>query len=682
MRYFNILLLILFIISGEVVSGQVREEMAVSGDWKFYKGNTDFTKIKTAEWQPVTIPHTWNVEDGQSGVENGYYRGTGIYSSTLNVPESMRNKRIFIRFEAVSSAAEVYLNGKMIGAHQGAFNAFCFELTNLVRIGGNRLVVKVTNEPSPYIAPLAGDFTIFGGIYRPVTLIALNPICITPLDYASSGVYIQQKDIRKNLAKLNISTRIVNGFSTEEKVKVKFSLFDAEGKEVTTSLKEVKLPVAGIAGISQEISVNKPVLWHGTENPYLYRAFVEVIHGEETVDSLSHFVGLRYFSVDPGKGFMLNGKPYQLKGVNRHQDKAGKGWAISEEDQIEDIEIMKEMGVNAVRLAHYPHSDYFYSLCDRNGILAWAEIPLIGHISDQLGFAENTKLQLAELIYQKYNHPSIFCWSLYNELGHPGGTIDPVSLVTELNDLAHAEDPSRFTVAASNIQGRPENSIPDHLAFNAYPGWYGGKPEDMATILKTWNELMGNRGIAVSEYGAGANIAQHEQNMTEAPLHNGKWHPEEWQAIVHEKNYECIRNSKQTWGSFVWNMFDFASSGRNEGNTPGINDKGLVTYDRKVKKDAYYFYKTNWSQEPVVYIAGRRHTERYNEITDIKVYSNCKKLKLSVNGIEQKSVSGKNGVFVWKDIPLIPGKNTISVSGTSGKTTITDTCEWVLVEGL
>ena len=646
-------------------SAQLRDRISLSGEWQFFKGDTEIS----SQVEHVTVPHSWNTQDGTTA---DYYRGKGTYRYNFDLPKNTKKKRVFLRFEAVSQEADVFLNGQYLGNHKGAFNAFCFEITPYLKKKDNELIVKANNILNLDIAPLSGDFTIFGGIYRPVSLLILPQTCITPLDYASSGIYIKQTEIQDHKATIDITTKIDGDISGNKKLRLRTSVFDPTGKLVTTSENEEIRASENTVAIDQRIYLDNPILWNGKAAPNQYRFFCELLQGKKVIDTLSVYTGLRYFKVDPQKGFFLNGKSYQIRGVNRHQDRPGKGWAISEKDHQEDMQLIKEIGANGVRLAHYPHSDYFYSLCDKEGLLVWAEIPFIGNGTESTAFEENLKQQLTELIRQNFNHPSIFCWSLFNELAKG----NPEKLVAELNDLAHKEDPTRLTVAAANIEGRPENTITDIMAFNTYPGWYWAEPETMGASID-WKKDE-KRGVCISEYGAGASIKHHQQRMKKAPKCEGDFHPEEWQAIVHEGNYKEIDKRDFVWGSFVWNMFDFASGGRKEGDTYGMNDKGLVTYDRKTPKDAFYFYKANWSEKPVLHITSKRHIERTEPETDIKIYSNCSDITLYVNGMKYAGNSGDHNIFIWKNIRLQPGKNKIRVTGTFDKETITDQCEWIL----
>ena len=677
------LLLVASLLSWSSSKAQLRSSTVIGGDWKFIKQEAPSTTPKTDDWETVTVPHTWNIKDGQSGNVGdewdngkGFYRGPGTYFKKLNIPETYKGKRTFLRFEAVSQSAQVYINGKLVGKHEGAFNAFVVEITQFVKTGDNYLLVKASNSYNKNMPPLGGDFTLFGGIYRPVSLIVLNPVCITPLDYASSGVYVKQEKVTDAKADLEVKVKLSNQLSSPTKTNIKISILDKNNKVVASSQTSLTIKNGETSTATQNLNIANPHLWNGLQDAYQYRAFVEVIQGKKVLDTLSQKIGLRYYKIDPEKGFFLNGKPYKLAGVNKHQDFEGMGWAVTADKQEEDMRLIKEIGANAVRLAHYPHPNYFYSLCDVNGLVVWAEIPVVNNITASPEFTDNAKMMLTELIRQNYNHPSIFFWSLYNELGQRK-TDDPQQLITELNNLAHAEDPTRLTVAAANKIERAEKFIPDVLAFNAYPGWYGGgSPHKMERNIRAWNDSMHHKGVGVSEYGAGASINQHQQNMTLPPDTKGRWHPEEWQAIVHEANYKHIKQTDFIWGSFVWNMFDFASAGRKEGEQLGTNDKGLVTYDRKTRKDAFYFYKANWNPEPMVYITSRRHTVRDTAFTDIKAYSNCPKVELFVNGKTLGTTTEDNHVYIWKNIELLAGKNKITLKGTKEGKVFVDECEW------
>ena len=427
------------------------------------------------------------------------------------------------------------------------------------------------------------------------------------------------------------------------------------------------------------VTVPKPHLWNGRKDPYLYKTVVELRSADEVVDSVEQSLGLRFYSVDPDKGFFLNGQPYHLHGVDKHQDRFNKGWALSEADLDGDISLIKEIGATVIRCAHYQHSDYFYSLCDKAGILVWAEIPQVNEINASPEFEETSRNQLLDLIRQNINHPSIFVWSLFNEIRD--GHADPHRELQDLKITANGEDSTRPTIAATCIDKYPEmNKISDLLGWNVYPGWYSGwgTKDDFGPSLDKHRADSRHGGICISEYGAGANVEQHEQNPKQ-PITTSQWHPEEWQSLVHEAAWAAMKERPFVWGTFVWNMFDFAVSTRHEGGIPGRNDKGLVTYDRKIKKDAFFFYKANWSDEPTLYITSRRFTERTNAVTDVNIYSNAKKVDLLVNGVSLgEQGNATNCLFIWKNVELKPGENQVKASAKLDGKSLSDSCVWIL----
>ncbi|MFZ1072250.1 MAG: glycoside hydrolase family 2 TIM barrel-domain containing protein [Verrucomicrobiia bacterium] len=676
MRTFSIFILA-FVFSFNLFA---RENTLLNSGWRFQSGDvTNAAKpdFDDGDWQAVSIPHNWGWEEAQQG--RGFYRGPGWYRRELNItPET--GKRYFVRFEAASSVADVYLNGEWLGQHRGAFGAFAFEITtNLSAAGTNLLAVRVSNAPEPDIAPLSGDFSVYGGIYRPVHLIETAAENFTVTDHGSPGVAWLQTSVTKRRAVLDVTPQVSNGTLQKQALTLIANVFDAGGKLVAKSEQSVQLAPDVTAPYPLQVVVHNPHLWNGRLDPYLYQAVVELRSANGVVDSVMQPLGLRFYSVDSDKGFFLNGRPYHLHGVDRHQDRFNKGWAISEADQDEDIQLIKEMGCTVIRCAHYQHSDYFYSLCDRAGILVWAELPQVNEINASERFEETSRNQLLDLIRQNINHPSIFVWSLFNELwpGRP----DPHRELQDLKITANGEDPTRPTIAATSNNAMPQmNKIPDWLGWNIYPGWYSGwgSKDDFGKSLDSRRKDSRHGGFCVSEYGAGANVTQHEQNPRQ-PVTTSQWHPEEWQAIVHETAWPAMKARPYVWGTFVWNMFDFAVSTRHEGGVPGRNDKGLVTYDRKTKKDAFYYYKANWSDEPMVYITSRRFIRRTNAVTDVKIYSNAKEVELLVNDTSQgKRADGTNCVFIWKDVQLQPGENRVEARAERDGKRLSDDCVWTL----
>jgi beta-galactosidase len=658
-----------------------RESTLLDSGWRFKSG--DITNAETANfgdggWQTVSIPHNWGWEQAQQGKD--YYRGSGWYRRELDL-QLEAGKRYFLRFEAASLVADVYLNGEFLGEHRGGFGAFGFEITtNLSATGTNLLAVRVSNKWEPDIAPLSGDFSVYGGIYRPVHLIVTGEENFALTDHGSSGVAWLQTNVTETQAVIDVTAQISNGTRQKRPLTLVASVLDADGNQVADSRQQIALAPNVTAPYWLRVIVPHPHLWNGRQDPYLYKAVVELRSADGVVDSVEQPLGLRFYSVDPDKGFFLNGKPYHLHGVNRHQDRFNKGWAISEADMDEDLWLIKEIGATVVRCAHYQHSDYFYSLCDKAGILVWAEIPQVNAINASEQFEETSRNQLLDLIRQNINHPSVFVWSLLNEI-RLRDTPDPHRELQDLNNIAHSEDPTHPTIAATCTDKFPQmNKIPDLLGWNIYPGWYSGwgTKDDFGGSLDSRRRDSRHGGFCVSEYGAGANTAQHEQNPKQ-PKTDGQWHPEEWQALVHETAWPAMKARPFVWGTFVWNMFDFAVSTRHEGSMPGRNDKGLVTYDRKIKKDAFYFYRANWSDEPMVYITSRRFTERTNAVTDVKIYSNANKVELLLNGISQGQPSdGTNCVFIWKNVTLKPGENQIAAKAERDGKKLSDSCVWTL----
>jgi beta-galactosidase len=657
-----------------------RQDSMIDSDWRFQQGEVagaQAADFNDTDWQSISIPHNWGWEQAQRGDPN-YLRGPGWYRRALNIPRPAGGRRTFLRFEAAGSVADVYFNGRLLGQHRGAFGAFCYEITSdLSIVGTNVLAVRVSNKAEPDLAPLSGDFQVYGGLYRQVHLIETDEVCLTPTDHASPGVAWLETSVTADRALVDVNTEISNPTRQKGSLTLVARLLDNKGGEVAVQRLPITVGARQNEPFTTRITVNKPHLWNGRKDPYLYQAIVTLESTNGPGDSVTESIGLRSYKVDPDKGFFLNGQPYHLHGVDRHQDRPDKGWAISEADQDEDVQLLKEMGCTVVRCAHYEHSDYFYGLCDKAGILVWAEIPQVDKINPTPEFAETSRGQLQDLIRQNINHPAIFAWSLFNELRE--GSPDPHRELQDLNIVAHGEDPTRPTIAAT-LMVLQMDKIPDLLGWNIYPGWYDGwgTVSNFGPKLDAIRLTSKNGGFCISEYGAGANILQHEQNPKQ-PVPGGPWHPEEWQNILHENAWAQMKIRPWVWGTFAWNMFDFAVGTRHEGGMPGRNDKGLVTFDRATKKDAFYFYKANWSDEPMVYITSRRFTERTNAVTEVKVYSNAPKAELSLNGISlgQRQNDG-NSVFVWKDVKLTAGENKVEARAVVKGKTINDSCIWTL----
>lgn len=661
---------------------QARELIPLNGEWKL--------SLDGGSPRAVVVPHCWNIEDASFGSKGKasegksvnstlYKRRCGVYTRSLPSPKP--GKRYFLRGEGASIVAETIVNGRSAGRHEGAFTAFCHEITDLLRAkGGNTLSIKVDNKHRDHIAPQRGDFSVYGGLYRPVALIETDSACIDPLFYASSGVFVAVKDLTTKKAALEVRVRL--NAAHADKGKVEVSVLAEDGKQAAAAERAVEL-AEGSSEIAIPLEIDNPRLWQGRADPFLYRVAVTLRTESGAEDAVTQPLGLRRARVDPRKGFVLNGKFMQLRGVSRHQDREGKGWAVSPQDEEQDMRLIADMGATALRTGHYPSSEYLYRLCDEAGIVAWAEVPNVNMVRDTQEFRENNRRQALEMIYQLWNHPSICMWGLFNEIGHQAekdnAGIDMEAELASLNTLVKETDPSRFTVGASNQPSRQKLSgIPDHIAFNTYPGWYGGGAEAMKGNLAGFIRSNTAKGVAVSEYGHGAGVRMH-QFPVKRPQPKDFFHPEEYQAAAHEVNYRCIAERPEVWASFVWCMFDFGSVERHEGERPGINDKGLVTYDRRTLKDAYYFYQANWSGAPMVYITSRRFTRRSLSPVDVKVYSNAPEVALTVNGKSLGAVKpDEQKRAVWKGVRLRPGKNRIVAAIQADGRTLKDTCEWIL----
>ena len=662
---------VLFMLYGMSMFAQ-RQDILLNNDWNFRFSH----QVQKGTEVRVDLPHTWNAQDALSG-KIDYKRGIGNYEKNLFIRPEWKGKRLFIRFEGVNNIADVFINRRHIGEHRGGYGAFIFEITGKVEYGKeNSILVRVNNGEQLDIMPLVGDFNFYGGIYRDVHLLITDETCISPLDYASPGVRLIQDSVSHRYAKVRAIVDLSNGSSGNQEVELNVRLLDGQ-RVVKEGTKNVNL--SGNEVMQQELTfeIDQPHLWNGRQDPFLYQAEVTLFRNGQMVDRVTQPLGLRFYRIDPDKGFFLNGKHLPLQGVCRHQDRSEVGNALRPQHHEEDVALMLEMGVNAVRLAHYPQATYFYDLMDKNGIIVWAEIPFVGPggyndkgFVDLPAFRANGKEQLKELIRQHYNHLSICVWGLFNELTELGD--NPVEYIKELNVLAHQEDPTRLTTSASNQMG-DLNFITDAIAWNRYDGWYGGTPADLGKWLDRMHKDHPEICIAISEYGAGASI-YHQQDSLVKTVPTSWWHPENWQTYYHIENWKTISSRPYVWGSFVWNMFDFGAAHRTEGDRPGINDKGLVTFDRKVRKDAFYFYKANWNrEEPMLYLTGKRNTVRTQRLQTITAFTNLSGAELFVNGKSYgKAIPDSYAILEWKNVELEPGENEIKVVSTNKKLPLSD----------
>lgn len=650
-----------------------RSVLSLNDNWKFRFSH----QVQFKSEHRVDLPHTWNATDALSGKQD-YLRTTGNYEKSLFIRPEWKGKRIYLRFEGVNTVTNLLVNDRHVGEHRGGYGAFVFDITDFITYNlDNKLLVKVSNALTQDVMPLVGDFNIYGGIYRDVNLIVADPVSISLTDYASPGVYLQQQKVSRQQADIRAKVMLSNHSAEAVPAEVKINVWDGERLVLTESLK-TNLAVGENQAVTVPFTISNPRLWNGRTDPFMYKAEVVLVTGGIEADKVVQPLGVRYYRVDSDHGFFLNDNYLKLQGVCRHQDRAERGNALMREHHYEDAAILMEMGANAVRLAHYPQASYFYDLMDKGGIVVWAEIPFIGPGGYQdrgfinlPSFKANGIEQLRELIRQHYNHPSICFWGLFNELKTLGDS--PVPYIKELNEIAHAEDPTRLTTSASFLEdGNEISKITDLIAWNKYYGWYGGSAADLAKWADQIHRNYPSYKLGISEYGAGASI-YHQQDSLKPGDPSGWWHPENWQTHYHMENWKAISERPFIWGSFIWNLFDFGAAHRTEGDRPGINDKGLVTFDRKVKKDAFYFYKANWNKkDKFIYIANRRCVDREEE-TDILVFANIREAELLVNGQSMgKQITDKQATICWKNVKLRKGSNVVEVRSTNRKDTLSD----------
>jgi beta-galactosidase len=668
-----------------VVDDEARDIIGLDASWKFKKSDVENAKEKNlndSSWQTVNLPHTWNASDGANG-DGNYYRGVGWYRRTFDAPATLAGKRTFLQFEGASTAADVYVNGQKVGSHKGAFATFTFDVTDQLVPGvQNVFAVRVDNADDRSFAPIEGDgvtlggpdFTIFGGLYRSVNLLVTPQVLISPSDSGSLGVKVDQSDVSATVANVTVRTRVENDSEMSRPVTIQTQILDAAGNVVTQSAASTTVSV-GDTEVPASLQLQNPHLWNSTTDPYLYHVVVRVTDTTTAqTDVVVQPLGLRFYKVDPKKGFFLNGKYLNLHGVNYHQDTKGKGWARSDADIDRDVALMVEMGVNFVRLSHYQQSQHAYDAFDKAGIIVWSEIPYIYDQTESSTFLDNLKQQLREEIRQNYNHPSVVFLGLFNGLND---TSTGNEYVSQLQSLAERETPDRITIAAGVTRAGLEadvNTITDTIGYNNYFGWYRGKFTDFGAYVDSYHKKFPNRPLAIAEYGAGASPTQHQVDPTSVVATDGNFHPEEYQTKFHEAQWKQMKARPWLFAKTVFAMFDFASDGRAEGDAEGINDKGMVTYDRQTKKDAFYFYKANWTDTPFVYLTSRRFTDAPSKSIPVKVYSTLDRVTLQVNG---KVVSNKAGdsinSFNWGDVKLQAGHNTITVVGSRDGQVYTDT---------
>ena len=622
----------------------MRNILSFNDNWKFVKNADNASEAFLAPGEGITLPHTWNAVDGQDG-GNDYYRGTCWYVKEFDQPAMYGSDRVYLEFLGAAMTANVYINGEMVSHHEGGYSTFRVDITEKL-LDKNVLAVSVNNENNTTVYPQTADFTFYGGLYRDVNLITV-PETHFELDYyGTPGIKVTPVvDLNAKKATVTVEAWVAGPGSSVT--------FEVNGDSITSSVTE--------RHAQAEFVIENVHLWDGINDPYLYTAYAAL----ESGDCISTRFGCREFHMDPQKGFFLNGRPYLLRGVSRHQDFKGVGNALTLEHHTRDMEIIKELGATTLRLAHYQHAQEFYDLCDENGLIVWAEIPYITmHMKD--GRA-NTLSQMEELIVQNYNHPSIICWGLSNE-------ITAASAVNEdllenhrlLNDLCHKLDTTRPTTMANVFMlemDSPILEIPDINSYNLYFGWYLGELEQNDEFFDEYHAKYPDRVIGFSEYGADAN----PQYQSASPEKGD--YTESYQAVYHEHMLQMIEARPWLWATHVWNLFDFAADGRDEGGKHGENQKGLVTFDRKTKKDAFYLYKAAWNKtENFVHLCGSRYADRTEDVTEIKVYSNQPEVTLLVDGKEFATQSGKT---IFKFNVPITGEHMITAKAASCEDSIT-----------
>ena len=625
--------------------------------WLFRKlpdrsiNQVDFSSLPTDGFEAVTLPHTWYTDDDQ-------YRGLAVYRRSLSWEPGW--ERVFLSFEGAEQRCRVYADGIFLTEHCGAYSRFRVPLTRPAS-GVTELTVLLDNRLDETISPHFGDFTIFGGLYRPVSLIIAKEICFDYTYYGTDGLLVRTFLDEEGNGHLRLEPHALG----EENTKIRYTVFGPAGTVVV----KAETSFADIA----ELTVKAPALWNGRKDVVLYTIQADLLYGGEFKDTVSVKTGFRCVSLSASEGLTLNGQKIKLHGVAKHQD-IGTSWNAVTSAQINaDFDLIDEIGANAVRLSHYQHAQTAYELCDERGLLAWAEIPMLKMTENQALF-ENTALQLRELILQNIHHPSIFCWGIQNEIAMFRDAPYMHEQCEKLCSIVRELDPVRFSACANLYPLKPSsklNNITDLVGYNIYFGWYYGEMADYGTYLDRFHAAAPQVPLGISEYGVDANTALHAGNP------QVKDYSEEYQALFHETVYPLLEARQWLWGSFIWNMFDFSSSRRNEGGIRFVNAKGLVTRDRKIKKDAFYYYKARWSDEPFVHLCGKRFEKRCCESTDVKVYTNQPEVSLAVNGeLFATTKNDGNGTVVFKGVPLKPGENRLDAF--SGE--LKDTLVWQRVD--
>ncbi len=682
LRNFSLASILLACLLGSICKAEAREVTPFNNGWEFKKGPFPTDAMQTAarwnaDWEQVNVPHTWNADDMQKKT-NSFYAGVAYYRKHYVFPESLEEKRLFLRFEGVGACAEVYVNGYLVGTHKGAYSAFVCEIGSQVRLGEeNEIVVKADNAARPDVIPVNHAlFGVYGGIYRPVWLIVTEPCNIVVNDCASPGVYITQKNVSKQSADVSVRVKLDNATLAPAALELENAIYTREGKLVKVHRQSFELTPQGVQNYVSDFKISHPHLWQGREDPYLYKVVSRLKQDGQVIDEVIQPLGLRKYEAVAGKGFFLNGKKYPMYGVTRHQDWWGMGSALTNREHDFDLEQIMEVGATTVRFAHYQQSDYIYSRCDTLGLIIWAEIPFVNRVTGQEW--DNVHQQMRELIRQSFNHPSIYVWGIHNEVYHPHDYT--AALTQSVHDLCKLEDPDRYTVAVNGYghAEHPVNGNTDIQGMNRYFGWYEKKIQD----IKPWIEKMEKeypwQRLMLTEYGADANIEHQTELLGDALNWGSDFYPETFQTKTHEYQWGVISQHPYILASYLWNMFDFAVPQWKRGGVDARNMKGLITFDRKIRKDAFYWYKANWSKEPVLYLTQRRNTERERRETSVTVYSNLGTPRVFLNGRELDGVrKGYTDVhYIFDQVTLAEGRNVLRAVIVSDGKEYTDEIVW------
>ena len=618
----------------------MRNIVSFNKNWDFYKGAADI-QARTGEKELVNLPHTWNAVDGQDG-GNDYFRGPCLYVKTVAKADLPKGEKVYLEINGANSSADVFVNGTKLAHHDGGYSTWRVDITGEIK-DENEIAIIVDNSPNETVYPQVADFTFYGGLYRNVNLIGV-PATHFDLDYyGGKGLKITPVMDGKN-ANVEVEVFVTDLKDGDELV---YTVYDKEEKELMQVKSAEKIA---------NFTIENARLWNGRKDPYLYCCEVEIVRAGEAIDAVCSRFGCRSFQIDPEKGFILNGEEYPLRGVSRHQDRLGIGNALLPEHHEEDIDLIMEVGATTIRLAHYQHDQYFYDLCDEKGLVIWAEIPYISKHME--GGRENTVSQMKELVTQNYNHPSIVVWGLSNEITISGSSPDLLENHKILNNLVHEMDKTRLTTIACVSMcsmDDPYIQIPDVVSYNHYFGWYGGDTSMNGPWFDKFHAKYPNIPIGVSEYGCEA------LNWHTSEPRQGDY-TEEYQSYYHEELIKQLFTRKYIWATHVWNMFDFGADARAEGGENGQNHKGLVTMDRKYKKDSFYAYKAWLSDEPFVHLCSKRYIDRVEDVTKVTVYSNQPEVELFVNG---ESVGKKTSAehFFYFDVKNVGESEIVAKAG-------------------